>query len=110
LSEDRFSRQKKLAEVGEAGQARVAAASYEVRGPDGAENDVELTYLERAGALRVVRLPEEAPRAFSHEGAFRFQASREVAAGAWRALVQLKAALAMPEHPANPAILESKNP
>jgi hypothetical protein len=94
LSEDRFSRQRKLVQVGDAGQARIEAASYVVRGQGDADgSDVELTYLERAGASRVVRLPDEAPPAFDHEGAFRFEASRRVAAGAWRALAQLKASL-----------------
>jgi hypothetical protein len=37
--------------------------------------------------------PGAAPEPFPHAHAFRFVASREVGAGAWRALVELREAL-----------------
>ena len=44
---DRFVRQKRLAEVGEDGQARLLAAEHRVAGTDGAAT--ERAYLVRAG-------------------------------------------------------------
>jgi len=77
-------RQRRLAEVGEAGQARLLAAEWRVAGSEGAE--VERAYLERAG-FRSVRLDAAAaPLPFVHAGLFRHLASRSLAAGAWRAL------------------------
>ena len=88
---DRYTRQRRLAEVGEAGQARLERARAEVRGPEGAT--VELTYLERAGVGSVTVLPKGTPVPFAHAEWFRFEASRDVGAGAWRALDTIRGAL-----------------
>lgn len=87
----RYDRQIRLAEVGAPGQERLARARAEVRGRDG--HMVELAYLERAGMGAVTLVPERAPEDFVHAAHFRFPESREVAAGAWRALRKIRAAL-----------------
>jgi molybdopterin/thiamine biosynthesis adenylyltransferase len=81
---DRYVRQRRLAELGEAGQARLLAANHRVAGTDGALT--ELVYLERAG-FRAVSLDALAkPRPFAHAALFRHAGTRAHAAGAWRAL------------------------
>lgn len=81
---DRFNRQTRLREVGEHGQARLAAATVVVAGREGAET--EARYLERAGVGEVRRDADRAPRAFVHAALFRNSACRTEAAAAWRAL------------------------
>ena len=88
MTEDRYSRQRKLAEVGDTGQARIEGATFDVRGQDGA--DIERAYLERAGARAVVLTPGAPAAPFRHAAHFRFEAPRSVGAGAWRALTQLR--------------------
>ena len=88
---DRFSRQERLAEVGPRGQERIQRFAAVVRGTEGA--DVELAYLSGAGVGGLSARPEEPPLPFTHAGAFRFEAAREVGAGAWRALAELRRAL-----------------
>jgi hypothetical protein len=85
---DRHARQRLLASVGDAGQARIAAATYAV-GSDAAA-EVARDYLQRAGAERFETAPVPP---FAHAAAFRDPAARDFAAGAWRALGQLRAAL-----------------
>ncbi len=81
---DRYVRQRRLAELGEAGQARLLAATHCVAGTDGALT--ELVYLERAG-FRAVSLDALAePRPFAHASLFRHASARAHGAGAWRAL------------------------
>lgn len=91
---DLFSRQRRLREWGEAGQARVAASQAVVRGLAGAE--VEAAYLTRAGVGTVVHDPGGTPAAFPHDSFFRFAACRDVGAGAWRALAHLRGVLGAP--------------
>jgi hypothetical protein len=91
MNEDPWSRQRRLPEIGDRGQALIAGASFEVRGGDGAI--LESEYLHRAGAERVVIMPRAEPVPFAHESFFRFAASRRVAAGAWRALSALRRTL-----------------
>jgi len=81
---ERFIRQKRLAELGEAGQARLCAARHRVLGSDGALT--ELVYLARAGFAAVSVDALGKPRPFAHAAAFRHAATRRHAAGAWRAL------------------------
>jgi hypothetical protein len=91
---DRFIRQQRLAEIGEAGQFRLCAASHRVLGSDGALT--ELVYAERAG-FRAVTLDALAPpRPFAHAAVFRHPASRRHAAGAWRALRAVTELLGQP--------------
>jgi hypothetical protein len=89
---DRYSRQRRLPEIGDAGQARIAAITAHVRGRDGAI--IETEYLYRAGVERLGISPDLEPESFVHERHFRFFAARRIGAGAWRALGKLKRALA----------------
>jgi len=91
---ERYARQRRLAEVGDAGQARLGAASHRVAGADGAVT--EFLYLHRAG-FRAVHLDTLAPpRPFAHAGAFHHAAARRHAAGAWRALRAITELLGRP--------------
>ncbi len=90
MATERYTRQTRLAEIGDAGQARIAGAIAEVRGSDGA--DVEIRYLWGAGVQHITHEPGSAPVPFQHERHFRFAESRRVAAGAWRALLTLRRA------------------
>lgn len=91
FGEDRYTRQRRLRDVGEAGQARIQAARLEVRDADGAL--VEATYLHRAGVERIDIVPRDEAEPFAHADAFRFAEPRSVAAGAWRALDKLRGVL-----------------
>ena len=95
---DRFARQRLLAAVGEPGQQRIAAASYTLASGSAAASSVLGEYLRRAGAERFSADVAAAavPPGFAHAAAFRTPAARDFAEGAWRALVQLKAALEDP--------------
>lgn len=83
-----LSRQVRLAEVGEAGQARIA--SHEFALPEG--DELAREYARRAGALRLVA--DEREDAGPHAGTFAFDAARAVGTSAWRALRELRRALA----------------
>ena len=91
MTESRYDRQSRLAEVGPSGQERLERATAEVHGRDGAT--VELTYLYRAGLAEVTMVPGREPEPFAHAAWFRFEAPRTVGAGAWRALSKIKKAL-----------------
>jgi hypothetical protein len=86
---DRYARQRLLAAVGDLGQQRIAAASYVLSDDADGSADVEREYLARAGA-RHFAAPSEVGAAFVHAGHFRDAGARAFAAGAWRALCQLK--------------------
>jgi molybdopterin/thiamine biosynthesis adenylyltransferase len=88
MSHDTYARQRLLPEVGEAGQARIAATPCSVRGADGAL--VQAEYLARAGVEVLEIVPRAEPEPFRHETAFRFFEARRAAAGAWRALAELR--------------------
>jgi hypothetical protein len=87
--DDRYARQRLLAAVGDIGQARVAAATYLVASDGSLASEVEREYLARAGATELVAQREPAA-VFAHAAAFHHAEAREFAAGAWRALVQLR--------------------
>jgi hypothetical protein len=92
--EDRYTRQRRLAEVGAAGQARLAEARLELAAHEGSE--VEREYLLRAGVQSIdvdPRLPAE-PFPFAAE--FEFAASRNLARGAWSALANIRKVLGLP--------------
>ena len=89
--DERTTRQRRLAEVGDAGQARISAARFSV--PAGSAGWVAAEYLRRAGAE--VESGEERT-AFVHASAFRFDACRDVAEGAFLALGKLRATLRVP--------------
>lgn len=88
-----YDRQLRLPEVGEAGQERIRGARVQVFGNDGAILEAE--YLCRAGVEVLTITPSREPKAFRHENAFRFAASRRVGAGAWRALDELRSLLGL---------------
>jgi hypothetical protein len=101
--EDRFSRQRRLPEVGPEGQrtlgeSRVSLAPH----PD---VDIERDYLERAGVTLIgFEGPSSTPQladaepcapAFPWAEAFEFAAARSVACGAWCALARIRRVLAL---------------
>jgi hypothetical protein len=86
---DRYARQRQLVAVGELGQARIGAATYVVPNDASLASEVEREYLARAGAVSLVAESEPGP-VFVHAAAFRHAEARDFAAGAWRALAQLK--------------------
>ena len=114
MSAIRYTRQARLAEVGEAGQGRIARSSIDVRGA-GTRGTIEATYLAAAGVgrLRVrdeaqaraaraiasdvaIEISGDAPRA-ADDSPLRDLAldpnAEDVAIGAWRALDSLRRAL-----------------
>jgi hypothetical protein len=91
---DPFARQRRLAEVGDAGQARIERAEVRLSAHEPGAI-VGMSYLLRAGT-RAVSLhvkPSVESTAFPHAGAFRFAVTRELGAGAWQALAALRRAL-----------------
>jgi hypothetical protein len=82
--DDRYTRQRRLAEIGDSGQERLSGASVTLGG--GAEAVVTLVYLHRAGvgSVAIDRLSEAS--GFVHAAAFRHEAARRYAGAAWRAL------------------------
>ena len=90
----RYDRQRRLPEIGEQGQARIRALRAEVRGEDGAW--VEAAYLRGAGVAELTFARGEAPAPIVHAGIYRFGAARAIAAGAWRALGELRTAVEAP--------------
>lgn len=94
LPDERFSRQLRLAEVGEPGQARLCAAEPAVGTSNAAT--IERSYLLRAGVRRVSEAGAPlAPPPFVHAEHFRHEHCRDVAEGAWRALGQIRAILSL---------------
>ena len=88
-----LARQIRLAEVGISGQARLSAATLEVRGADGSLT--ELVYLHRAGIERLTIRPNLPATPFAHAGLFQHAGTRRMAAGAWRAISQIRRILAL---------------
>jgi hypothetical protein len=83
---NRFTRQQRLAEVGEAGQARLGRGSARV--PAGAAGAVAALYLERAGVGTIVEDATPEAIAFAHAGVFHHGETRAIGAGAWHALAE----------------------
>ncbi|HEY1533929.1 MAG TPA: hypothetical protein VGF76_07915 [Polyangiaceae bacterium] len=92
-AEHPLTRQIRLTEVGVEGQARLSGATLEVRGADGSLT--EFVYLHRAGVERLSILPNLSPRPFLHSALFRHAGTRHMAAGAWRAITQIRGILAL---------------
>lgn len=89
--EDRYSRQRRLPEVGPSGQERLCAAELVIaKHPD---VDLELDYLKRAGVARVAVDTAAAALPFPWTGQFEHEAALGVARGAWCALARIKSAL-----------------
>ena len=82
--DDRYTRQRRLREIGDAGQERLAHARVLIAG--GKEAVVELVYLHRAGVGSVEIDGLAQPGAFAHAAIFQHEVARRHAAAAWRAL------------------------
>ena len=90
--EDRYTRQRRLPEVGPSGQERLCVAQLVI--PKHPDVQLELDYLARAGMAGVaVSDAIEAP-VFPFVGWFEHAAALGVARGAWFALTRIKAELA----------------
>jgi hypothetical protein len=101
---ERYGRQIRLPEIGEAGQARLAASAVVLRA-SGPAQEVEATYLKAAGAKVVestAATPEPPTEAKAHAAALaglgvRDSEARIVAEGALRALEAMRAVLGVVE-------------
>ena len=96
-AEHPLTRQIRLAEVGVAGQARLSHASLCVCGSDGSL--AEFVYLHRAGIERLSLQPNLPAVPFEHASLFRHAGPRRLAAGAWRALAQIRGVLGLSADP-----------
>jgi hypothetical protein len=95
---DRYTRQRRLREIGDAGQKRLEAAATTIAAGPGSL--VEFVYLERAGVGAVTIDALATPAAFPHAETFRHAAARRHAAASWRALravVELAGATRAPD-------------
>jgi hypothetical protein len=91
--EDRYTRQRRLPEVGPRGQERLARAQLGVA--DHADVELELDYLARAGAGEVHVDPAAPALEFPWSAWFEHDAALGVACGAWCALSRLKRELGL---------------
>lgn len=91
--EDRFSRQRRLPEVGADGQRRLGSRVLSLA--PHADVDVERDYLERAGVAgtRIHGQTPELPFPFAQH--FEFAAPLSMARGAWYALHRIRQVLAV---------------
>jgi hypothetical protein len=92
-AEHPLTRQIRLAEVGLEGQARLSRATLTVRGNDGSL--AELVYLHRAGVERLSIEPNSPARPFAHASLFKHAGPRQLGAGAWRAIAQVRTVLGL---------------
>lgn len=95
--EDRYTRQRQLAEVGPSGQERIAAHTAQIALD--ATAPIARLYLQRAGVLEVDAKAHYAARQFAASSGFAFDASRTFADGCLRALWELRSALGMTGSP-----------
>lgn len=89
--EDRYTPQRRLSEVGEAGQVRLLKAEVQLPAEPGAM--LALSYLHRAGVGRAnvssLHVAEPCP----HASFFKHAGPAMVGIGAWRALEGIRSAL-----------------
>lgn len=91
--EDRYTRQRRLPEVGQRGQERLSQAQFCVaQHPD---IELEVDYLARAGAGEVRVDPAAPALAFPWSAWFEHDAALGVARGAWCALSRIKGELGL---------------
>lgn len=90
--EDRYTRQRRLAEVGPQGQLRLERQRLAVA--PHADVELELDYLRRAGVQQVTSDPQQSTLDFPWAAQFQFSGPLGVARGAWSALARIRAALA----------------
>jgi hypothetical protein len=93
--EDRYTRQRRLAEVGPEGQLRLERQSLAIARH--ADVELELDYLRRAGVQQVGVDAEQSALDFPWAAQFQFGGPLGVARGAWSALARIRAALAANE-------------
>jgi hypothetical protein len=89
--EDRYSRQRRLVEVGPEGQRWLGQSSISVADHEGVH--IERDYLVRAGVARVEIDPAAQPVELPWAEQFEFSAPLTVARGAYAALFRIRAAL-----------------
>jgi hypothetical protein len=89
--EDRFTRQRRLREVGTEGQRRLGTSRMVLFSHAGSE--IERDYLERAGVTQLDFDPQGSLPAFPWADVFEFDAASSVARGAWYALARIRSAL-----------------
>jgi hypothetical protein len=89
--EDRYTRQRRLAEVGPEGQRQLERAAMVLARH--ADADLELEYLQRAGVQQIRFDPAASPPTFPWSEQFQFAGALGVARGAWSALSRIRAAL-----------------
>jgi hypothetical protein len=94
--EDRFSRQRRLPEVGPRGQERLQANEWKLARHTGLS--VEQEYLVRAGAEHVSVDNAVAPLPFPFGEVFTHPAPEALARGAWSALARIRAVLEQAAH------------
>jgi hypothetical protein len=92
--EDRYTRQRRLPEVGPSGQARLGATALGIA--QHSDVELELDYLARAGVVRATVDPAGAPLTFPWSAWFEHSAPLGVARGAWCALERIKRELGLP--------------
>jgi hypothetical protein len=95
--EDRYSRQRKLPEVGPQGQLALARSSLQVTSRVVGSEIFELSYLRRAGVENVTLSSLQVEPCSAHATQFHFAAPRTLAVGALGALAQLRRELGMSE-------------
>jgi molybdopterin/thiamine biosynthesis adenylyltransferase len=93
----RYSRQTRLAEIGPSGQAKLCEAKVAIRSL-GHVRTIERRYATASGMVETEATPTVAPAIVERDAAverlgFRHAASRDVAEGALRALVAIRATL-----------------
>jgi hypothetical protein len=91
--EDRYTRQRRLPEVGPSGQERLGQAQFCVA--QHADVELELDYLARAGAGEVRVDPDAPALDFPWSAWFEHGAALGVARGAWCALSRIKSELGL---------------
>jgi hypothetical protein len=91
--EDRYTRQRRLAEVGSSGQERLLEAHLVLPVHEG--SDIEREYLLRAGVQSVRVDPSLPAEGFPFAARFEFEQSRRLAQAAWGALANLRKVLGL---------------
>lgn len=89
--EDRYTRQRRLEEVGPDGQHRLEAARLTLASHE--SSDLEREYLTRAGVGHLGTDTEATPPSFPWDALFEFSAPLSVARGAWCALFHIRSVL-----------------
>lgn len=87
--EDRYTRQRQLPEVGEAGQRRIEAIVVELPA-NSSDAQVARVYLERAGVRQLQRATRADTKPFPHARYFRHEVAARVGRGTHFALTCIR--------------------